>query len=104
MNTTKSGGCGMSSKVTIKKNLIVFHNVDDWKIIYDKILQDYGMGMAVSFRMRRELGFTHRYHQGLVPNEYQSLGGPNMHYERQVHLDFYSEQAQSWFQLKYLNL
>ena len=94
----------MSSKVTIKKNLIVFHKAGDWNDIYSQILRDYGMGMAVRTRLRRELGFTYRYHQGLVPNEYQSLGGPNMHYERQVHLDFYSEQAQSWFQLKYLNL
>jgi hypothetical protein len=27
-----------------------------------------------------------------------------MHYEDQVHLDFYNESTQSWFQLKYLNL
>ena len=94
----------MSSKVTIKRNLIIFHKAGDWHDIYSQILRDYGMGMAVRTRLRRELGFTYRYHQGLVPNEYQSLGGPNMHYERQVHLDFYSEQAQSWFQLKYLNL
>ena len=93
----------MSSKVMIKKNLIVFHNVDDWKIIYDKILQDYGMGMAVSFRMRRELGFTYRYHQHWI--EFDRTGDLRRKYcENQVHLDFYSEQAQSWFQLKYLNL
>ena len=92
------------SKVTIKKNLIVFHNPGEWSDIYASILRDFGMGMAVRTRMRRELGFVYRYHQGLVPYEHPTKGGTNMHYEDQVHLDFYSEQAQSWFQLKYLNL
>jgi hypothetical protein len=91
-------------KVTIKRNLIVFHNPGEWSDIYTSILRDFGMGMAVRTRMRRELGFVYRYHQGLVPNEHPTKGGTNMHYEDQVHLDFYSEQAQSWFQLKYLNL
>ena len=91
-------------KVTIKKNLIVFHNPGEWSDIYAKILQQYGMGMAIRPRLKRELGFTYRHHQGLVPNEHPRKDGPNMHYEDQVHLDFFSEQAQSWFQLKYLNL
>ena len=91
-------------KVTIKRNLIVFHHPGEWSDIYAKILQQYGMGMAIRFRMKRELGFTYRHHQGLVPVEHPRKDGPNMHYEDQVHLDFYSEQAQSWFQLKYLNL
>ena len=94
----------MSAKVTVKKNLIIFHNPGDWSDIYAKILKDYGLGMAIRPRLRRELGFTYRHHKGLVPNDYQSLGGPNMHYEQQVCLDFYSDSAQSWFQLKYLNL
>ena len=91
-------------KITVKKNLIVFHNPGEWSDIYSKILEQYGMGMAVRPRMRRELGFTYRYHQGLVPNEHKTKNGTNMHYEDQVHLDFYSEQAQSWFQLKYINV
>ena len=92
------------SKVTVKKNLIIFHRPGEWSDIYGMILRDFGMGMAVRTRMRRELGFTYRHHQGLVPNDYQSLGGTNMHYEAQVHIDFFDEKAQSWFQLKYLNL
>jgi hypothetical protein len=94
----------MSSRVTIKKNLIIFHNPGDWSDIYAKILRDFGMGMAVRPRLKRELGFTYRYHQGLVPVEHPRKDGPSMHYEDQVCLDFFSEQAQSWFQLKYLNL
>ena len=91
-------------KITVKKNLIVFHHPGDWIDIYSKILQDFGMGMAVRPRMRRELGFVYRHHQGLVPNENPYKDGSNMRYEEQVHLDFYSEAAQSWFQLKYLNV
>ena len=93
----------MSSKVTIKKNLIVFHRPGDWSDIYSKILADFGMGMAVRTRLRRELGFTYRLHQEWI--EFDRSGDrPRRYCEEQVHLDFYSEQAQSWFQLKYLNL
>ena len=91
-------------KITIKKNLIIFHEPGDWIEIYSKILQDFGMGMAVRPRMRRELGFVYRNYQGLVPNENPRKGGPSMRYQDQIHLDFYSEAAQSWFQLKYLNV
>jgi len=78
------------SKVTVKKNLIIFHNPGEWSDIYAMILRDFGMRM----------GFTYRHHQGLVANEHPYDG---MHYEQQVHVDFFSEAAQSWFQLKYLN-
>jgi hypothetical protein len=91
-------------KVTIKKNLIIFHRPGEWSDVYAKILQQYGMGMAIRFRLKRELGFTYRHHQGLVPVEHHREYGPNMRYEDQVHLDFFSEAAQSWFQLKCLNL
>lgn len=92
-------------KVTVKKNLIIFHRPGEWSDVYAMILRDYGMGMAVRTRMRRELGFTYRYHKGLVPNENPRPEiRHSMHYEDQVHLDFFDETSQSWFQLKYLNL
>ena len=91
-------------KITVKKNLIIFHRPGDWTEIYSKILQDFGMGMTIRPRMRRELGFVYRNHQGLVPNENPYKDGYSMRYEEQVHLDFYSDAAQSWFQLKYLNV
>ena len=91
-------------KVTIKKNLIIFHKPGEWSDIYAMILRDFGMGMAIRFRLKRELGFVYRHHQGLVPNPHPYKDGPSMRYEDQVHLDFFSEAAQSWFQLKYLNL
>lgn len=92
------------NKVIVKTNLIIFREPGIWLDIYSKILKDYGMGMAVRTRLRRELGFTYRNHRGLVPNPNPRKDGPTMHYEEQVHLDFYSQSAQSWFQLKYLNL
>lgn len=93
----------MSSRVTVKKNLIIFHNPGDWSDIYAKILQEHGMGMAVRPRMRRELGFTYRHHRGLVPVDRPRKDGPTMRYEDQIHLDFYNESTQSWFVLRYLN-
>jgi hypothetical protein len=91
-------------KVTVKPNLIIFHRPGEWSDVYAQILRDYGMVMAIRPRLRRELGFVYRYHQGLVPVDHPRKDGPSMHYEDQVHLDFYSEPAQTWFQLKYLNL
>jgi hypothetical protein len=88
-------------QVVVKKNLVVFYDPSDWSDIYAKILQQYGMGMAIRPRLKRELGFTYRHHQGPAPHD---LLDPKMNYSPQVHLDFYSEAAQSWFQLKYLNL
>lgn len=93
----------MSSKVTIKKNLIIFHRPGEWSDIYARILKEYGMSMAIRPKMRRELGFTYRYHRGLVPNPHPRKDGPTMHYEDQVHVDFYNESTQSWFILRYLN-
>ena len=92
----------MCLKVTVKQRLIVFHNPGEWSDIYSRILQEYGMGMAIRPRLRRELGFVYRYHRGLVPNPHPRKNGPTMHYEDQVCLDFYSDAAQSWFQLRYL--
>ena len=92
------------SKVTVKKNLIVFHQPGDWSAIYSKILKDFGMGMAVRTRLRRELGFTYRNHTAWISG---GKGDNELEWrypEKQIHLDFFSESAQSWFQLRYLNL
>ena len=90
-------------KVTVKKNLIIFHNLGEWSDIYAMILRDFGIKMALRTQLRKEMGFTYRHHRGLVANEHPYTDGPSMHYEQQVHVDFFSEAAQSWFQLKYLN-
>lgn len=91
-------------KVTVKKNLIIFHRPGEWSDIYAMILRDFGMSMAIRPKLQRELGFTYRHFRGLERNEHPRKHGPTHHYEDQVHLDFFDEKAQSWFQLKYLNL
>ena len=101
----------MSLKVTTKKNLIIFHDPEDWYRVLDRLAEDFGQAIRMRFIMRRELGFTARDHRGLALN--RQLGGvldtyawgtapAGYHYEQQVHLDFYNEAAQSWFILKYL--
>ena len=101
----------MSLKVTTKKNLIIFHDPEEWLTVLVCLEKDFGHAIRMRHIMRRELGFTARDHQGLEPN--RPLGGvldtyawgtapAGYHYEYQVHLDFYTESAQSWFILKYL--
>jgi len=97
-------------KVTVKKNLIIFHKVDEWSELYQRILQDHGSKVAISFVCKRELGFTIRRHKGLEehPKEIwevmKSEGWHHRyHYQDQIHLDFYNEAQQTWFVLKYLN-
>jgi len=100
----------MPSEIIIKKNLIIFRNPDDWSAIYANILRDFGMGMLIHSRMRNELGFTSRTHRGLGKHTNLEMVNniavmvESRHYEQQVHLDFFDDKAQSWFQLKYLNL
>ena len=94
----------MSARITVKKNLIIFHQPGEWSDIYSRILREFGMGMAVRPRLKRELGFTYRHHRGLERNKEPGANGIMYHYEDQVHLDFFSEQAQSWFILRYLNV
>jgi hypothetical protein len=76
---------------------------------------DYGTTIfTISWRLKRELGFTVRNHKGLVKWEDDGQGWLNKefveaefknryHYEDQIHLDFYNEAQMSWFVLKYLN-
>ena len=97
-------------KVTIKKNLIVFHNPNDWEPIQYQLRQDYGHKIMLSWVCKRELGFTVRRHKGLEPHDsaewevMKSEGWKHRyHYQEQVHLDFYNEAQQTWFVLKYLN-
>ncbi len=81
--------------------MIIFHRPGEWSDIYALILKDYGMGMAVRTRLRRELGFTYRKHQEWIVFD-RSGDRERKYCEEQVHLDFYSEAAQSWFILRYI--
>ncbi len=93
----------MKPNIIVKKNLIVFRNPDEWQTILDQLYLEHGLKIGISWVMRRELGFSARNHRGLVPNEHAKTGRPTMHYEQQVHLDFFNESTQSWFILRYLN-
>jgi hypothetical protein len=106
-------------RVMVKKNLIVFRIPSDWEAISARIVEEHGASMLISWKCRRELGFTVRHHKGLVkwndspydngqddyllvhdmPKDFKN----QYHYEDQVHLDWYSESAMSFFILKYLN-
>ena len=97
-------------KVTIKHNLIIFHKLSEWDRIQDRLSEEYGAKIMISYVCKRELGFTVRRHKGLVPHSKENWeimkaeGWDNRyHYEDQIHLDFYSPSAQTWFVLKYLN-
>lgn len=98
-------------KVTVKKNLIIFHNPYEWYELANRLRDQYGPSiMLISSRCKRELGFTVRHHKGLAEHSKEtwevmkSEGFHNRyHYEDQVHLDFYNEAQQSFFLLKHLD-
>ena len=104
----------MSYRVTTKKNLIIFHDPEDWHRVLDRLAEDFGTAIRMRHIMKRELGFTARDHRVYWTLNRQltvddPLGSFTMvdrpgwyHYEQQVHLDFYTEASQSWFILKYL--
>ena len=94
-------------KVQIKKNLIIFENPLDWERINEQLIEQYGHSILISWKCKRELGFTVRHHQGLHPydgdGEYANLSG-RYYYSPEIHLDFYDDAKQSFFVLKYLNI
>jgi hypothetical protein len=97
-------------KTTVKKNLIVFYKPHEWTELAERLKDEYGPSIMISFTCKRKLGFTVRHHKGLVPHDtvqwaqMKKEGWTHRyHYEDQVHLDFYSEAQQTWFMLKYLN-
>jgi hypothetical protein len=90
----------MLSRITVKKNLIIFYDpLSDWTPIRKRLIEEFGQSIVLTYAMRERLGFSSRYHTEWIPT---SLG--NKYSEEQIHLDFYSESAQTWFQLRYLNL
>jgi len=91
------------SKIIVRKNLIVFNRAEDWENIKTRLIQEYGDRIMISWVLKRELGFTVRDHQEWV--EFDKTGDRQRYYmDNQIHLDFFNESAQSWFQLKYMNL
>jgi len=90
--------------VKIKHNLIIFENPSDWEAISEEIVREHGASMLISWKCRREMGFSVRRHRGLKPyddDDHVLLSG-KFYYSEQIHLDFFSESAQTWFVLKYV--
>ena len=94
-------------RIEIKRNLIIFYYPRDWEEISAKIIAEHGTSMLISWKMKRELGVTVRRHKGLMPigNEesISDYAKGRYYYDDQIHLDFWSEAAMSFFMLKYLN-
>jgi hypothetical protein len=94
----------MSAKIVVKKNLIIFRNPEeDWMPIRKKLLEEYGPSINISFVMRERLGFTVRNHTTWISGGKGDFELEWKYPEEQTHLDFFSEPAQTWFQLRYLN-
>jgi hypothetical protein len=89
-------------KVIAKKNLIIFCSPEHWDLVWQKILADNSPGIAVSWVLKRELGFTVRRHDEWVSFVPPGSIVPRNRCVKQVHLDFFNEAALTWFQLKYL--
>ena len=94
-------------KITVKKNLIIFHKPREWESISRQLIRDYGPSIMITWKMKRELGFTVRRHKGLIRFDVHddalvSEFDHRFHYEDQIHLDFFNQATQSWFQLKYI--
>lgn len=93
-------------KITVKHNLIIFHDPVEWRRVQQDILKDYGPSILISWRMQKELGFRVRNHSDWVEwpaTDFPIKERPRFFKEDQIHLDFYSPGAQSWFVLRYLN-
>ena len=101
-------------KIVIKKNLIIFRRLKEWDALHKHLIDEYGPSIGISWRCKRELGFTVRRHKGLVKwnddpdyfdnEEWLEEEFKNRyHYEEQIHLDFYNEAQMTMFVLKYLN-
>jgi hypothetical protein len=70
---------------------------EEWEDMREKIRAEFGNSMLMlRSKMRNELGFTPREHNAWVP---KMDGG---YYKQEVHIDFYSPQARTWFFLKFL--
>jgi len=92
----------MNASTTVKKNLVIFHNPEEWNVIWEQLVVEHGVKLNISWVLRRDLGFHVRTHQGLASTNNASKPG-QQYYQAQVHLDFYNESVQSWFIIKYLH-
>lgn len=71
-------------------------SLSEWLVIREKIRALFGDSMILlSFKMRRELGFSVRRHTQWVP---KMDGG---YHDDIICIDFYTEEARTFFMLSY---
>lgn len=74
----------------------------EWKTLRKQIQEEYSWKpsvLVIREVMRRELGFLTRYHREWVPAPgYDGYGN----YEEFIYLDFFDDQKETFFRLKYL--
>ena len=95
----------MTTGITVKTDLIIFDSEELWEPIRKKIVVEYSVSHLFRWVSRRELGFTVRFHHNWITINKNSYGDditPRRYCQNQVHLDFFSSSALTWFQLKYL--
>ena len=69
----------------------------EWDRIRKQIRTEFGPSMVMlRSKMRDELGFLPREHHAWVS---KMDGG---HYTSEIHIDFYTESARTWFLLKFI--
>jgi hypothetical protein len=70
----------------------------EWNQIREQLRAEFGQSMVMlRSRMRDELGFMPREHRPWVPKMDGGHWG-----ETEIHIDFYTEQARTWFLLKFV--
>lgn len=83
------------STITLKK--------DEWQTIREKIEQRHGKNIfLISWRLKRELGFTVRVHQEWIIDEPTCTDRPLYGKKETIRLDFYDGSAETIFRLTYL--
>lgn len=73
------------------KALVLTHT--EWAKVKQQLINDYGFSISISWVSRRKLGFTAREHTDYTDGRYHSA----------MHIDFYSEEARTFFLLRYMN-
>lgn len=75
---------------------------NEWKRIRNQIQTEYSVKPSMFMIrdvMKRELGFVTRYHREWVPAPgYDGYGN----YQEFIFLDFYNDEKETFFRLKYL--
>jgi hypothetical protein len=95
----------------VKKQTIIFDSEEDWLRVRQRIIDQYGLNVVlISWKLKRDLGFTVRRHKAYLPweKDQKELWGHtadlrHQYYPvNQVHLDFYNDSSLSFFILKFL--